>query len=330
MTVNHAIQICLIAALTCFFPSAMGGDPVPAATVRPVTVCSFNVENFLDPESDYQESKPPAKRETCLKALAEINADILALLEVGGPRAVEQIRTGLAKLGVDYPFHTRVQGADEIRQIVIFSKIKPKEIEHKTDAFYELRGVSVPIQRGFANCLFEWPNGYQLRLLVAHFKSKRFHKLGQSDMRRYESRHLRYLVNDMILNNPDCNLLVMGDFNDSPNSSPLNTLFSRRRNPEGQLFDLRPLDQHGFSWTHFWAAEDSYARIDYILTNQSVLPEIDFSGTKIVQTPAILAASDHRPVMVTLHPLDKPVTDQTLAPFQRNIRVPSTNTPVPE
>lgn len=271
-----------------------------------------------------------AERETCIKAIAEINADILALQEVGGEPAVKQIQAGLKKLGVDYPFHTIVEGADDVRHIVIFSKIKPKEANHKTDAFYELRNNTVPIQRGFANCLFEWPNGYQLRLLVAHFKSKRFHRLGQSDMRRYESRHLRYLVNELILKDPACNLLVMGDLNDSPNSSPLNTLFSRRRNPEGQLFDLRPLDSQGFSWTHFWAAEDSYSRIDYMLTNQSLLPEVDFKHTKIVMTQASLAASDHRPLLVTIHPVDKPVTDQTLAPFQRNIRIPSTNTPVPE
>ena len=321
MNTLSTARFLVIITMSWLSVQAQAEKPVPRSTVKPVTICSYNVRNFLDPDSNFKESKSAEERAVCLKALAAINADILALIEVGGESAVRQIQAGLDTFGVHYPFHTLVQGGDKVRHIVIFSKIKPKKVEHKTDDFYELRGKSVPIQRGFANCLFAWPNGYQLRLIVAHLKSKLFNTLGQSDMRRYEARHLRYLVNDMILNDPARNLLVMGDFNDNPNSAPLNALFSRRRNPDGQLFDLRPLDAQGFAWTHFWAEEDTYARIDYILANQSVLPEVDFNHTTIVQLHPPLAASDHRPVLVTILPQDKPVTAKTLAPFKRNIRV---------
>lgn len=323
MIIKASIRLFFILSLGLFCFPALRADPAAKSTISPVTICSYNLRNFLDPGCPFKESKPDNEREICLKQLATINADILILIEVGGQPAAEQIRTGLDRLGIDYPFYTIVNGDDNVRHIVILSKIKPKDVQHATDVFYKLKGRMVPVQRGFANCLFEWPNGYQLRLLAAHLKSKRYNKLGQTDMRRYESRQLRYLVNDMILKHPECNLLVMGDFNDGPSSSPLNTLISRRRRQDGQLFDLRPVDDNGFAWTHFWAREDSYSRIDYILANQSVLPEIDFSRTKIVQFQSPFAASDHRPLLVTVHPQDKPLTTKTLAPFKRNIRVPA-------
>jgi len=149
-----------------------------------------------------------------------------------------------------------------------------------------------------------------------------FHPMGQTDMRRYEARQLRYLVDDIIEQEPEANVLVVGDLNDSPVSSPLNTLFARRRKAIRQLFDLRPLDPHGLAWTHHWTSGDSYDRIDYAMVSYHLLPEVRFDRTFLPFDPEWETASDHRPVVVTITPHDRPPGAAETARFERNIRTP--------
>lgn len=299
---------------------AAGAGALRAGTPERVTVVAYNLNNFLDPALGYPESKTAASRKACIANLAAINADIAVLLEVGGKRVAKQIAESLSEQGADYPFRTVVEGDDQVRQIAILSRFKPVDIAHETAATYKIGDEIVPVQRGFANCMFSCPNGYKLRIVAAHLKSKRYHPLGQTDMRRYESRQLRYLINRYILEDTDCNLLLLGDFNDHPQSSPLNTLFNRRRRPNGQLYDLRPVDDSQLSWTHYWDDEDIYSRIDYALVSQALLPEIDFGRTRIFSSSDWFAGSDHRPVIVTIRPTNDALSADIAALFVRNIR----------
>lgn len=286
-----------------------------------VRIVSYNLNNYLDPALALKEDKSGEARRACIAVLRELDADIVVLLEVGGETVLEEIRLALNGEGRDYVFQSVVQGHDRIRRIGLLARLVPASVEHVTGATYNLGGKTVPVQRGFANCEFAWPNGYRLRLVAAHLKSKRFNPLGQTDMRRYEARHLRYLVDEYINNDAACNLLLVGDFNDSPNSSPLNTLYSRRRNAGGQLFDLRPLDEHGLAWTHFWDDEDLYSRIDYALVSRALIPEIDGKQTHIPDFAGMRLASDHRPLLITLRLRDAEHAPAHDALFHRNIRI---------
>jgi endonuclease/exonuclease/phosphatase family metal-dependent hydrolase len=306
----------VLAAALCAPGASADGSP------ELFTVVCYNLNNYIDPELGYSESKPAKSREACLDALARMETDVLVLLEVGGDKVARSIAEGLGKRGAEYPFTSVVAGDDEVRRIAVLAKKEPAEVDHEVSATYNMGEEVVPVQRGFANCLFAWPNGYRLRLISAHLKSKRYHPLGQTDMRRYESRQLRYLVNRYVLEDTEANILVIGDFNDNPRSSPLNTLFNRRRRAEGELYDLRPLGKNGLSWTHFWSTEDIYSRIDYALVSHGLLAEIDYDKTEIVAVDNWYALSDHRPIRVTLRTQDGELKPEVLAQFERNIRKP--------
>ena len=178
----------------------------------------------------------------------------------------------------------------------------------------------MPVQRGFGVCLFEWSNGYRLRLISAHLKSKLFHPLGQTDMRRYEARQLRYLVDAAIKAAPEENLLVVGDLNDSPDSSPLSTLMARSYSAPKRLYDLRPTDRYGLAWTHDFAAQDVYSRIDYALASYGLVPEVVPAETLLPVLEAAPQASDHRPLVIVIRPRDSAPADALFESYPRNVR----------
>ncbi len=292
--------------------------PPPPEQLR---VLSYNVHNFTaDPDSKLTSAQA---RDAVIDVLADIAADVMVLYEIGGEPALAEIRKALAARGRPYPFASVVEATDRERQIAFLAAVDPTQVSHDITAFYSLGGRHVPVRRGFGHCVFQWNNGYRLHIVGAHLKSKVFHYLGQTDMRRYEARQLRYLFNTIIEQDPEANVLVVGDMNDSPNSSPVATLCGRRYKGPKQLYDLRPVDSYGMSWTHLWSEADTYSRIDYAFASYYLLPEIRFEDTGLPLAPEWAEASDHRPVLVSLTPHTKPVTEALLLQFDRNTRQPT-------
>ncbi len=291
--------------------------PPAPATLR---VLAYNLYNFA-PLSQPQ-IKSAESRQAVISVIAALDPDIAVLTEVGGSAALGEIRGLLRERGKEYPFWSVVEGFDTVRRICLFSRFTPARVDHNVDAAYNLRGRRLRVRRGFAHCVFEFDNGYRLHLLGAHLKSKHFDPLGQTDMRRYESRLLRYMFNDIIDADPEANVLLVGDLNDTPEASPISTICGRRYKTERQLYDLRPVDEANLSWTHHWDRADSYTRIDYAFASYFLLGEVVFAETKLPSFNDWSLASDHRPVLVTLTPRDKPPPEDVLARFERNFRQP--------
>jgi endonuclease/exonuclease/phosphatase family metal-dependent hydrolase len=297
-----------------------GDVPESDAAIPRLRVVAYNVFNYRD--RSLPQMRSPESRDTVLKVLAAVAADIAVLTETGGDAAMAEIRDELAARGQTYGFAAAVPGFDRERRIGILARNAPVHSAHVADATYRLRDRDVPVQRGFGHCVFEAPGGYRLHLVAAHLKSKAFDSLGQTDMRRYEARLLRYLVDDILRAEPEANILLVGDLNDTPESSPISTLCNRRSNPPKQLYDLRPVDRFGLCWTHCWEEADTYSRIDYAMASYHLLPEVDLGATEIPFFPEWALASDHRPLLVTLVLRDQPVSPDLLARFERNVRLP--------
>jgi endonuclease/exonuclease/phosphatase family metal-dependent hydrolase len=315
----------LLLGVACCFRVASAEPATPpensvAAPAPRLRVVSYNVFNFLDRSKP--QIKSPESRETALSILAALAPDIAVLVETGGEAAVTEIRDDLAARGQPYAFASTVLAFDQERRLGVLARIAPVQVAHVTTATYRLQGRDVPVRRGFAHCVFEW-SGYRLHLLAAHLKSKAYDPLGQTDMRRYEARLLRYQIDDILAAEPGANVLLVGDLNDTPESSPVSTLCSRRSAPHRQLYDLRPVDRFGLSWTHCWDSADTYSRIDYAMVSYGLLPEVDLGATEVAFFPEWALASDHRPLVVTLNLRDRSVTPEMLGWFDRNVRVPA-------
>ena len=87
----------------------------------------------------------------------------------------------------------------------------------------------------------------------------------------------------------------------------------------GRLFDARPAERNGdnpadapsghetrnIAWTHFYAKEDTYSRIDYILLNHAMIREWEPKETYVLTQPNWGVASDHRPLVATFAAEDR-------------------------
>src|SRR5205814_8605669 len=125
--------------------------------------------------------------------------------------------------------------------------------------------------------------------------------------------------------NPNVNLIVLGDFNDLKDSRPVRTVIGRGKNT---LIDTRPaerndddpsaLNGHGaprnITWTYYFAKDDSYSRIDYILLNHGMAREWQTNGTYVLALLDWGAASDHRPIIASFVAEDRSTNCQNKFP----------------
>ena len=121
-------------------------------------------------------------------------------------------------------------------------------------------------------------------------------------MRRNEARLLGNHVRASLKENPDLNLLVVGDLNDDPTSAALREITTYQR--KKLLHDLRPADAVGDAWTHR-LNDDTYHRIDYVLASDGLLREALPDKSFVVRTAALLRSSDHRPVVAAFAAVDR-------------------------
>lgn len=288
-----------------------------AGNADEITIMSYNLHNYFVAGEEGGEPKTDSSKRALMKVIQSANPDIFFAVELGGEKALADLMDNLKKSGCDYLFSKEITGADDTRHIALIAKFAPLKFEEKNNLYYRIKPKDsaknfqekVFVERGFIHAVFEFGKNYRLHILGAHLKSRLFHpRYNQTDMRRYEARLCRYLVNRIQEDEKDANILVIGDFNDIYISDPLVTLRAPEKSFDKRLYDLRPRDSLGMAWTHWWNQEDVYGRIDYALCSPALIPEIDFNKTKIIHVPECwMFASDHRPLFLTINTKDSPL-----------------------
>lgn len=281
----------------------------PASNKLPkkVVFAAWNVRNYqLNPLSSRDDGKRPvpAKSEVEAEAtadvLAKIRPDILGLCEMGSQRDLADLQQRLEKRGLVLPHATWVDGADEDRHLALLSRFPISDSQHITHAIAKESAPQQRVQRGFLDSTVAVRPGFSLRILGAHFKSRRLvTNFDQAELRRKESLLLRQHVESILEKNAATPLLVFGDLNDVKNSSAVAGLLGRSGTPTALSF-VPLTDREGESWTYYWGATDEYSRVDYVLVSSALRPLIDRRRSRIPTGISWSKASDHRPLVVTL------------------------------
>ena len=175
---------------------------------------------------------------------------------------------------------------------------------------YLLHRRRFKVSRVFGEVRIRVNDKYEFTFLNAHLKSKRRVPVAsEAEMRLSEARALRTIIEARLKADPDLNILVVGDLNDTPDSGPIRGLIGSKA---PRLVDLRPFERSGerlaglknpkvssrrITWTSFFQKEDSYSRFDYLLAGPGMARELDRQGTYVYVTADWGVASDHRPVV---------------------------------
>lgn len=272
-------------------------------------VATYNVENYILRSNETRSIKVPESRAKIREHLLAIKADVIALQELGGADALQDIQSGLKSGGQDYPHSEIVYGWDTNIQVAVLSRFPIVARRPHTNDSYLLQGRRFHVGRGFLEVDIRVNPQYTFTLITTHLKSRRQIAEGdEAEMREQEAILLREKIDARLNANRDVNLLVLGDLNDVRDSRSTRALLGRGR---AALIDTRPAERNGdnlpnpiprydprnITWTHFYGKEDTYSRIDYVLVSSAMAREWVKDESYIFTTANWGLASDHRPVV---------------------------------
>lgn len=287
-----------------FLVLSLDGLPARAAGAdSEITFGTYNLENYTLAGSERTRPKSQPARDAISKVVASVRPDILGVCEVGEEAALTELKQRLAGLGLDFPFQEYVPGPDPDRRLALLSRFPIVRRKSLPKVPFELNGRPELVRRGFLDVSIQVNAGYTLRLVGVHLKSKLPSPSGEALIRRCEADQLRLLVERILMEEPRTNLLVYGDLNDTREQPAVRQTLG----PWGGAFSLQDLaaeDPQGQRWTHCRQFTGVYSRIDYLLFNRALKPEISGSA-RISGAPEWKLASDHRLVYVRILPKDR-------------------------
>jgi endonuclease/exonuclease/phosphatase family metal-dependent hydrolase len=299
-----SVSLCFIGVVVT--PHSIAGDLFPAADPGELRIATYNVENYtimprrIDGKMVAEAGKPEPERNAVAKSIAEINPDIIGLMEIGTPAQFEDLRRRLHKEGLDYAEAEYLSGPDPLRHVALLSRFPIVERHSLGDIPLRIGTVPLHSPRGFLDVTIEPSPGYRVRVFCVHLKAKlEVADYDATALREAEAVFLRKHVREILSRDPATRLVLMGDFNDTKNSRALWEITGK---PEwaDSLKALPLTDQNGESWTEYWESADVYSRIDYVMVSKKLEHEIDSGRSAVARFPFWREASDHCPLVLTL------------------------------
>jgi len=282
-------------------------------------VATYNLENYLDQATESRaHPKSAAAKAKIRESIRALKPDVLAVQEIGTLSALMELRASLKADGLNFPYWEHVTGFDTNIHVAVLSRFPISARRPHTNETFLLSGRRFRVSRGFVEVDVNVSPGYSFTLISAHLKSKR--PVGYADeaeQRLEEAKLLRKIVEADLAANPNINLIVLGDLNDTHDSPPVKTIIGRRG--KHKLVDTRPAERNGdntpssnpawaprnVAWTHFFGVEDTYSRIDYILLSPMMAREWITNETYVLTLPNWGVGSDHRPLVATFESVDR-------------------------
>jgi endonuclease/exonuclease/phosphatase family metal-dependent hydrolase len=280
-------------------------------------VATYNVENYLPEATQTRPAKSAEAKAKVRESIRALKPDVLALQEMGGTNALLELRDSLKAEGLDLPYWEHVAGFDTNIHVAILSKFPFAACRPHTDDSFLLSGRRFRVRRGFAEVDVQVNPNCSFTLITAHLKSKRpVPEADEAELRLEEAKLLREKIDARLAANPNARLVVLGDFNDTKDSPSIRAVMGRGKR---KLVDTRPAERNGddapgtnrareprnVTWTDYYAKEDTYSRIDYILLSPSLAREWVTNDTYVLTLPHWGVGSDHRPLVATFDAEDK-------------------------
>ncbi|WP_221031801.1 endonuclease/exonuclease/phosphatase family protein [Actomonas aquatica] len=273
---------------------------------REVSVATYNVANYnltdrqIEGAFMTQYPKPEREKTALRRVIAELDADVLALQEVGDESFLRELRRDLRSDGLDYPHAYVLEAADRTRRLAVLSRLPFTHVgQHRDLSFKYFEGREL-VKRGLLEVRFATAAG-EVTLFVVHLKSRLTERRDdpQAEMRRgREATAVRDRILELLPEPATARFLIVGDFNEGPTGRPLRA-FSQR-GPLEIAREVPASDSRGETWTHLYRRNDEYTRVDYVMVSPLLESAVRDGQAVILDSAPVLRASDHRPVKVML------------------------------
>ena len=206
-------------------------------------VATYNLESYLDQPTETRSAKLAAAKAKVRESILALKPDVLALQEMGRTNALLELRDSLKADGLDLPYWEHVSGFDTNIHVAILSRFPFTARRPHTDESFLLSGRRFRVSRGFAEVDIQVNTNYSFTLIAAHLKSKRaVAQADEAELRLEEAKLLREKIDARLAANPNANLVVLGDFNDTKDSASTKAVIGRGKH---KLVDTRPAERNG-------------------------------------------------------------------------------------
>ena len=272
-----SLLLCVVMAAAISFVSVAAAESVRFAT--------FNVYWLFDDEPPLQRWGDRRQDQTWEQALAKvadavaaIDADVIALQEVEDRRAVERLNEALAERNKSYPHFWVGAGTDPFtgQDVAILSRFP--NITEPILAYTTLR-EDFKNEDGYARvaALQKFMRvdleilGEAVTVYALHLKSKRGNRISSDRERLAQAKMVRRLVR-ATLEKGRPKVVVMGDFNDGPDSKTLREIRGLNDTSWEMSHASASENMQGEPWTYVFA--DRRQALDHILLSKFLFDEV--------------------------------------------------------
>lgn len=288
-----------------------------------LSIATFNLKDFFpQPPFDFA-----PKVAWVAEMLARVDADVVALQEVGGPETLDALLARMDRRGgyrepvVGTPDARGIRNALLSRAPIVRARVHTAAslafpVFHEGDA--PPFGARIPLRRGVVVAQIDGGALGPIDVLVAHFKSRRWVALrdargeevppttprqrAEAELRSLvwrasEALCVRGLVDEALAATPNGSVVVAGDLNDGPDSTPVRTV---RGADLASAAEAVPADAR-FSVLH----GGDRALIDHLLVSAPLRAHL--TGARLFND----ALRDHPPIV----PGASPTVDSDHAPL---------------
>lgn len=277
-----------------------GGEGGHVVSGEPLKIMNWNTRNFLNDVNDSsaaeEQLKTTAEYQAQLTAVAStietMNPDVVVFAEVENQAVLDDL---LAELGPEWVDSSVIDSVDPRGiDVAAISKFPfTNVVSHKDDEF-AVEGTAAPTYK-FARDAVEYHftfRGQPIALVGVHYRSK-----GPPDdpnKRLAEAQRSRAIADDLTAANPDLGVVILGDFNDLPDSAPYKAV----QGPAADTYrDVALNVAEADRWTFDFM--NKLELIDHQMANPLMQQHLDTNEVVILHSTETEDASDHAPMMAT-------------------------------
>lgn len=212
------------------------------------------------------------------KVIKTVNADVLAVIEAEDRTALLQFNDQLLK-----PIHATYSGVmlidgndDRGIDVGLFTKGGPT-VESIVSHVDDMKSGKRIFSRDCPEFTIRINNAQRILIMVNHFKSKGFGNPADSNARRKaQAKRVREIYDQRRSQGIDM-IAIVGDFNDTPDSDPLNPLLGQGSDLK-DIFDHPQFQSDGRLGTFGNGAKGD--KIDYILLSPALFARVSSGGVE--------------------------------------------------
>lgn len=274
-----------------------GGSPL---TGDPIKIMNWNLHNFFDTEEvaggeddSISQSEYTEKLNAVVTTIEALAPDVIVFCEVENEGILDDINAALDNA---YPESHISQGNDPRGiDIAALSKIPFTNVVSHLDETFVVEGTAAP-EFEFTRDLLEYHfdvGAQKVVLLGVHYKAKG--PPDNPDKRLAEAQRTRAVADELTAADPSLGVLILGDYNDLPDSPPLDAVTgSDPVYVDAASFVAEP-DRWSFDF------EGSLELIDHQIGNPIMMGKLDETSVHIEHEGDVDTASDHHPLIATYY-----------------------------